>query len=149
VLLLATFARAQDADWKGFISNDWDTGANWFPAVVPTGKASFGQAPFNGIIFSSASTSVDRIMTNAVAPAYSFTLSSSNTLTINDPNTAILSKSSNPVTFNNSGTLVINAGTIVPNPNASTGTITITGYDFHHGDLTIGPIAALQYTNVY
>lgn len=24
-----------------------------------------------------------------------------------------------------------------------------TGYDFHHGDLTIGPIASLQYTNAY
>ena len=67
--------QAQDATWllnPG--SGDINTAANWTPATVPTGTATFGQSNTTTLSLS-ASTAFNTLQFNAGAPAYTFNLS--------------------------------------------------------------------------
>src|SRR5271157_894805 len=105
-------ARAQNASWlfsPG--SSDWNAAANWAPATVPTGTATFGASHTTTITFSGLHTSVGTLHFNAGAPAYSFNLSDFD-LTITG--TGIVNNSSNRPTFtttNGGGTEFVNTST--------------------------------------
>src|SRR5580693_10134054 len=65
-------ARAQDATWlPNPTSGDFNTAANWNPATVPTGTASFGMSNTTALAFS-AGTAVGGWTFNAGASAYTF-----------------------------------------------------------------------------
>ena len=67
-------ARAQNATWlltPG--STNWNTAANWAPATVPTGIATFGLSSVTSLTFS-ANASVGSIQFLLGAPTYSFNL---------------------------------------------------------------------------
>ena len=66
-------ARAQNATWLANPgTGDFNTAANWTPATVPTGTASFGATSTFGLSFSAA-TSVGGWTFNAGASNYTFT----------------------------------------------------------------------------
>ena len=50
--LSAVAAHAQDATWNLNGTGDFNTGANWTPATVPTGTAIFGVSNQNIVTFS-------------------------------------------------------------------------------------------------
>ncbi|MES2031258.1 MAG: autotransporter domain-containing protein [Pseudomonadota bacterium] len=77
-LVLTTLpVAAQDATWLTAPgSGDFNTAANWGPAVVPTGTAFFGTSGIAALSFS-ASTNLGGWTFNAGASAYSFTVGSS------------------------------------------------------------------------
>ncbi len=105
VCLGTVTAYAQDATWlltPG--SSDWNTDANWTPAAAPTGTATFDASNTTAITFSSPTTTVGTLQFNALAPAYSFNLSASNTLTITG--TGIVNNSSNSPTFSVTGNVL-------------------------------------------
>jgi len=128
-------ARAQNASWlfsPG--SSDWNAAANWAPATVPTGTATFGASNTTTITFSGLHTSVGTLQFNAGAPAYSFNLSGF-ALTITG--TGIVNNSSNRPTFtttNGGGTEFVNTST------AGTAIITtnIGALTFFHDSSTAG-----------
>jgi len=128
-------ARAQNASWlfsPG--SRDWNAAANWAPATVPTGTATFGASNTTTITFSGLHTSVGTLQFNAGAPAYSFNLSGF-ALTITG--TGIVNNSSNRPTFtttNGGGTEFVNTST------AGTAIITtnIGALTFFHDSSTAG-----------
>ena len=96
VLLVGTVtAHPQDASWHltpG--SSDWNTDANWTPAVTPTGTATFDASNTTAITFLSPFiTTFGTLQFNAGAPAYFFNLSVSNSLFITG--TGIVNNSSN------------------------------------------------------
>ena len=65
--------RAQDATWLlNPASSDFDTGANWNPATVPTGTAFFGTSNTTALTFSAATTTVGGWTSNTGASAYTF-----------------------------------------------------------------------------
>jgi autotransporter-associated beta strand protein len=109
--LSVTCAYGQNATWvlaPG--SSDFDTGANWSPAVVPTGTASFGASSTTSLTFSSADTLVGSMQFNAGAPAYSFAVSNILELNAN----GLVNNSSNAPTINDlggGGTFFENAST--------------------------------------
>ena len=109
-LAMAQPAAAQDATWllnPG--SNDFNTGANWTPATVPTGTAFFDASNTRGLSLTSAATLGGMTLT---AGASSYSLNNSSTLTFNGAgidvqggaltiaNTAF----SGTITFNNAST---------------------------------------------
>ncbi len=74
-------AQASNATWlfsPG--SGDWNTAANWAPALVPSGTATFGACHTNTITFSRDS-SIGTLHFNAAGPAYFFNLGFSLTIT--------------------------------------------------------------------
>ncbi len=74
VLSVASKARAQNATWlltPG--STNWNTAANWAPAAVPTGIATFGLSSVTSLTFS-ANASIGSILFLPGAPTYSFNL---------------------------------------------------------------------------
>jgi len=102
VCLGTVAAHAQDATWLATpVSGNWNTAANWTPATVPTGTATFGASNTTTITFSTTFTSVGTLQFNAGAPAYSFNASGSfifpNSLAITG--TGIVNNSSNSPTF--------------------------------------------------
>ena len=69
-------AQAQNATWAGPGSN-WSTNANWSPATVPTGTATFaGATPTT--VFVNANLLIGTTQFDAGTPAY--------TITVNNPN---------------------------------------------------------------
>ena len=67
-------ARAQNATWLASPgSGDFNTAANWSPAAVPTGSASFGFSNTTALSFS-ADTSVGGFTLNPGTSAYNFTV---------------------------------------------------------------------------
>src|SRR5271157_4463189 len=84
VFICTVVAHAQNATWllnPG--SGDFSTAANWAPAAVPTGTATFGVSNTTTITFSANNTSVGTLQFNAGAPTYNFTVNQLLTLTIN------------------------------------------------------------------
>ena len=112
-------ARAQNASWLfSPESSDWNAAANWAPATVPTGTATFGASNTTTITFSGLHTSVGTLHFKAGAPAYSFNLSD---FDLKITGTGIVNNSSNRPTFSNTnggGTEFVNTST------AGTATIT-------------------------
>ncbi len=73
-MLPATASHAQDATWLANPgSGDFDTGANWTPAAVPTGTAFFGTSSTTSLSFSQNPTTVGGWTFNAGASNYTFT----------------------------------------------------------------------------
>ena len=80
--LVAAPAVAQDATWQAAptvagplaATFDFNAVANWTPASVPTGTASFGATTGPNLSFSAASTVLGGFTFNAGAPAYTFQL---------------------------------------------------------------------------
>jgi autotransporter-associated beta strand protein len=120
-------AHAHNATWllkPG--SGNWNTAANWMPATVPTGTATFGASNTTTIGFSSiVNNSVGALVFNPGAPAYSFNIPSFTGLTItgtgvvndssNRPNFSITASGSIGLTFENGSTagnaiITINSG---------------------------------------
>jgi autotransporter-associated beta strand protein len=119
--LCATAAYGQNATWllsPG--SSDFDTAANWSPATVPTGTASFGASNKTSLTFSLPDTIIGSMQFNGGAPAYSFAVSSALEITGN----GIVNNSSNAPTVNNTG----GGGTFFENAStAANATITNSG----------------------
>jgi autotransporter-associated beta strand protein len=144
VTVLATAAaRSQNATWlTNPGSNDFDTGANWTPATVPTGTAFFGTSAVTGLTFSAATTTIDGWTFNPGASNYTFT--NGQDLVFNGAGIVINGGSAtlvnaNTVNFNNSSTAgaaaIINNFDIEFNNNSSAGTANITnnsGLDFNN-----------------
>jgi autotransporter-associated beta strand protein len=100
-LLAALPARAQDATWLTAPgSSNFNTAANWTPATVPTGTASFGASNTTSIAFQAfTTTSVGTLQFNPGAPAYSFTTENGFSTSISITGTGIVNNSSNAPTF--------------------------------------------------
>jgi outer membrane autotransporter protein len=118
VALFATniAAQAQDAMWSATPgSNLWDTAANWSPATVPTGTASFGPSNTTTIQFlPTSSTSIGTLKFNPGAPAYTFTEFPPFFTSIRITGLGVVNDSSNPPTFivgNQENLLFLNAST--------------------------------------
>ena len=100
--LSAVTAHAQDATWlPNPGSNNWNTGTNWSPGVVPTGTATFGQSNVTSIFFSPGLTTVGTLTFNANAPAYNFNLCACDEFRITGA--GIVNNSSNAPVFNSDG----------------------------------------------
>ena len=98
--LTVTPVYGQNATWllsPG--SSDFNTGANWSPATVPTGTATFGASNTTSLTFSSVDTIIGSMQFNAGAPAYSFAVSSA--LEFNGA--GIVNNSANAPAINNAG----------------------------------------------
>src|SRR5438045_3362083 len=97
--------QAQDATWllnPG--TNDWNTAANWGPAAVPTGTATFDASNTTALDISSNAT-IGALQFNVGAPAYTFSINGALTnFTING--SGIINSSANAPSFINSGLLV-------------------------------------------
>ena len=100
-LLAALPARAQDATWSTAPgSSNFNTAANWTPATVPTGTASFGASNTTSIAFQAfTTTSVGTLQFNPGAPAYSFTTENGFSTSISITGTGIVNNSTNAPTF--------------------------------------------------
>src|SRR4051794_38659083 len=81
-------------------SGDFNTAANWSPAAVPTGTASFDASNTTALSFS-ANTVVDGFTFNTGAPAYTFTIGAGRTLDFTGA--GVINNSGNAPTFQNSG----------------------------------------------
>jgi autotransporter-associated beta strand protein len=92
-------AAAQDATWLANPgSGDFNTAANWNPAAVPTGTASFGASNTTALTFS-VDTPLDGLTFLPGAPAYTFTVN--NTVNIDFNGAGIVNGGS--VTIINNG----------------------------------------------
>src|SRR5262245_25923809 len=66
---------ASSATWSANpISSDWNTAANWMPAVVPDGTAEFGVSNITDISVSQNPTSIQEILFDSDAGAYTITV---------------------------------------------------------------------------
>ena len=109
MMSLAASARAQNAIWLASPgSGDFNTAANWNPATVPTGTASFGFSNAAALSFS-ADTTIGGITLNSGASAYNFTVGGSRTVTFTGAGITI-----------NGGSAAFTNGYIVNFDNAST-----------------------------
>ena len=80
--LVPLSAHAQNATWQAVptvpgpipLTFDFNANANWTPATVPTGTASFAATSAPNLSFSAASTTLGGFTFNAGAPAYTFQL---------------------------------------------------------------------------
>ncbi len=97
----ATFA--QDATWLSNPgSNDFNTGANWSSATVPTGIATFSATTTSGVSLN-GTNSLGGITFGASAPAYTLTLGGAAAVTLTGA--GIVNNSSNTQTIAVGGTL--------------------------------------------
>ena len=114
----ASAAHAQSATWAG-PGADWDTGANWSPAGVPTATAIFTGATPTSITFSQAATSINTIQFNAGAPNYTFTLQSAGTQSLTISGTGIVNNAVGAPTFidGTGGTINFQNATTAANAN--------------------------------
>lgn len=106
-----TTARAQDATWQSApASGDFKSAANWTPATVPLGTATFGSSATTAISLSAPATSLGGFSFAAGAPTYSFTIKSGQTLGLTG--NGVVGASANAPVFNLAG----------PSDNSSTAT---------------------------
>lgn len=97
-LAIAEAAAAQDSSWRSTPpTNDWNNSADWDPAVVPSGTATFGASSRTEILFSQRNTAVGRMLFESGAPAYTFVLDGGQQLTLNG--SGVENLSTNPATF--------------------------------------------------
>ena len=126
--------RAQDATWLASPgSGDFNTAANWTPATVPTGTASFGTSNTTALSFSAISTTLGGWTFNAGASAYTFT--NDHTLTfngfgINGGSPTITNNAIGSIEFRNSSTagsaIITNSGGLFFYNGSGAGSATIT-----------------------
>lgn len=117
-------AHAQDATWRlNPGSGDFNTGANWTPAAVPTGTAFF-DATSQSAITVGAATTLGGLTFNASAPAYTITIAPAGSLTfagagiVNNSGQAQTLVNQNILAFTNNSTA--GNATIVTNIGATT-----------------------------
>jgi len=135
----APSARAQNASWlvsPG--SGDFNTAANWSPAAVPTGTASFGFSNTTALSFS-ADTSIGGFTLNSGASAYNFTVGAGRTVTFTGAGITINGGSATftnayIVNFDNASTAgtatINNNNTLAFHNSATAGGSTIVNNDF-------------------
>jgi fibronectin-binding autotransporter adhesin len=127
ITIVATSAHAQDATWKPApVSGNFNTNANWTPATVPTGTASFGDSNTTSLTFST-SRAVDAFQFNPGAPAYSFGL---NGHLLEFTGAGIVNNSSNAPTIDAFGFLQFDNTATAGNAiiNNTPGSTTFTGF---------------------
>jgi hypothetical protein len=123
-LLAPNASRAQDATWTGSTSGNWNTNANWLPASVPTGTATFDNTGLTQALTITADASINTITLSAGAPAYSYTINPGVTFSI--LGAGIVNNSSNAPTFINNGLLnffnssAAGSATLITNGGATT-----------------------------
>jgi autotransporter-associated beta strand protein len=138
-LLFSTHASAQSATWLASPgSSDFNTAANWSPAAVPTGTASFGFSNTTALSFS-ADASIGGFTLNPGASAYNFTVGAGRTVSFTG---AGISVNGGSATFTNAfivnfdnastaGTATINNNnTLAFHNSATAGGSTIVNNDF-------------------
>jgi autotransporter-associated beta strand protein len=135
----APLARAQNATWlvsPG--SGDFNTAANWSPAAVPTGTASFGFSNTTALSFS-ADTSIGGFTLNPGASAYNFTVGAGRTVSFTGAGITINGGSATftnafIVNFDNASTAgtatINNNNTLAFHNSATAGGSTIVNNDF-------------------
>ena len=75
-------ALAQNATWSGSASGNWNTNANWVPASVPTGTATFDATGLTQAVTVTADASINTMLFSAGAPTYSYTINAGVTFDI-------------------------------------------------------------------
>jgi autotransporter-associated beta strand protein len=108
--LSAVAAHAQDATWNLNGTGDFNTGANWTPATVPTGTAIFGVSNQNNVTFSATTSNINSWTFNAGASSYNFTINPTATGGINFFGAGIV-LNGGTANIINSGTLTFSSGT--------------------------------------
>jgi autotransporter-associated beta strand protein len=116
-------AFAQNATWLANPgSGNFSNGANWTPATVPTGFATFGNSSTTTLTFS-GSRNLDGFVFDAGAPAYTFNLTSgfgvvfhTDGIVNNSANAPTFNVSSSPLRFDDTSS----AGNAIINLNAGT-----------------------------
>jgi outer membrane autotransporter protein len=130
---LATFvpntAHTQNATWNTSpTDNNYNNSANWTPATVPSGTASFGTSSTTMLTFSAASNTVNTVggwTFNPGASAYQFALPTSNP-GLNQPSSSLTFNGAGIVINGGSATItVINGGTLIFANNSTAGSATI------------------------
>jgi outer membrane autotransporter protein len=97
VPFVAEVTHGQNATWLAEpTSPSWDASANWTPATVPTGVATFGASDTTSITFITYD-SIGALQFNAGAPAYSFSFTKGNGLAIDG--VGVINNSANKPTF--------------------------------------------------
>lgn len=126
IAVTATVSYAQDATWTGAVSGDWQTAANWSPAVQPTGTAIFGASSQTTITFSDNDffhpLSVGTIQLDAGSPTYTFRpnyLALTGLGIVNNSSNAPIFASFAALSFRNASTAA-NASIITSAPNGNT-----------------------------
>ncbi len=123
-------ATAQNATWLNAPgSADYNDGANWTPATVPTGTASFGTSGITALSLTSSVNTVGGWTFNAGAPAYTFDV------------TSIIGQ----LNFNGAG-ILINGGSATINATGSSQTMNFTNAATA-GSATINSGNALSFFN--
>jgi autotransporter-associated beta strand protein len=154
MLVAAPAALAQDATWlTNPGSSEFNTAANWTPASVPTGFASFDTSSITTLTFS-GSRNLDGFTFNSGAPVYTFNLTSgfginfhTDGIINNSANAPIFTVSNSPLRFDDSSTagnaiINLNAGTVQFLGSSTAGTAQLnaaagTTFDFTG---TLGPV---------
>jgi autotransporter-associated beta strand protein len=122
--------RAQNATWLATPgSGNFNTGANWSPAIVPTGVASFNASSITALSLSS-STTIGGFTLNAGASSYVFALSFPRVLTFTGAG----------ITINGGAATINNGGTVNFDNTSSAGSATINNHDglFFNNNSTAG-----------
>lgn len=104
-LLVLQNARAQDANWVGGSGGDpseWVESANWSPAIIPSGTATFGSTGVLSVANDNGLVTIGAVQFTSVAQAY--TISIDNTFIVNGAGVA--NNSVNTQNFNIFDTLI-------------------------------------------
>jgi autotransporter-associated beta strand protein len=120
-------AAAQNATWLANPgTNNYNTAANWNPAAVPTGTATFGNSNRTALSIS-ANTTLNAWKFNIGAPAYSFNIGTGIGLTFNPgvSGGGIIIQGNSDVNIINNGTLTF-SGNSNPGNNVNAGHTFIT-----------------------
>jgi hypothetical protein len=103
LMLAPSLAQAQNATWTGSTDGNWNTNANWLPASVPTGTATFDATGLTQALTVTADASINTMLFSAGAPTYSFTINPGVAFDI--IGAGIVNNSANAPNFLNNGTL--------------------------------------------
>jgi len=115
LILAPSLSQAQNATWTGSTSGDWNTNANWAPASVPTGTATFDNTSATQLLTVSADASIGTMLFSAGAPTYSYTINPG--ITFDIVGAGIVNNSANAPNFLNRGTLNFSNSSTAANAN--------------------------------
>jgi autotransporter-associated beta strand protein/T5SS/PEP-CTERM-associated repeat protein len=106
LMLAPSLAQAQNATWTGSTDGNWNLNANWLPASVPTGTATFDATGLTQAVTVTADASINTMLFSAGAPAYSYTINAGVTgVTFDIIGAGIINNSANAPNFLNNGIL--------------------------------------------
>jgi autotransporter-associated beta strand protein len=115
LVLAPGLAQAQNATWSGSASGNWNINANWVPASVPTGTATFDATGLTQAVTVTADASINTMLFSAGAPTYSYTINAGVTFDI--LGAGIVNNSANAPNFLNNGTLNFSNSSTAANAN--------------------------------